>query len=85
MRLTILGHIQRGGAPTAFDRLLAARLTARAVNEIAEGRFGTMVGLGHQQTEVTPLEAVSQQSGPFSMETYRFAEILARQVPRHED
>jgi 6-phosphofructokinase 1 len=83
-RLTILGHIQRGGSPTAFDRLLAARLSARAVNEIAEGRFGTMVGLGHQQTEAVPLETVVQQSGPFSMETYRFAEILARQVPRHQ-
>src|SRR5207302_234373 len=44
-RLTILGHIQRGGSPTAFDRLLAARLAARAVEELAAGRPGTAVGL----------------------------------------
>ncbi len=42
-----------------------------------------MVGLGHQETQVTPLETVAQQKGPFNPETYRFAEILARQTPRH--
>jgi phosphofructokinase-like protein len=44
-RATILGHIQRGGAPTAFDRVLATRLGMAAVASAAEGRWGTMVSL----------------------------------------
>ena len=44
-RMTILGHIQRGGTPTAFDRVLATRLGVAAVDEAHNGSFGTMVGL----------------------------------------
>jgi 6-phosphofructokinase 1 len=44
-RLTAVGHIQRGGNPTAFDRILATRLGAAAVEALAEGETGTMVGL----------------------------------------
>ncbi|MCP8999401.1 ATP-dependent 6-phosphofructokinase [Pseudarthrobacter sp. RMG13] len=44
-RATILGHIQRGGAPTAFDRVLATRLGFAAVDSAANGRWGTMVSL----------------------------------------
>jgi 6-phosphofructokinase 1 len=76
-RLTILGHIQRGGAPTAFDRLLAARLAAKAVVELAEGRPGTVVGLINMQTVATPLEEAIRQPHHFNPETYRFAQILA--------
>jgi 6-phosphofructokinase 1 len=76
-RLTILGHIQRGGSPTAFDRLLAARLGARAVEELAAGRPGTVVGLRSMQTVTTPLEDATKEPLQFNPETYRFAEILA--------
>jgi 6-phosphofructokinase 1 len=44
-RATVLGHIQRGGAPTAFDRVLATRLGMAAVDSAASGRWGTMVSL----------------------------------------
>ncbi|MFJ6538089.1 ATP-dependent 6-phosphofructokinase [Paenarthrobacter sp. NPDC091711] len=44
-RTTILGHVQRGGVPTAYDRVLATRLGMAAVHSVAEGRWGTMVGL----------------------------------------
>ncbi|MET4591420.1 ATP-dependent 6-phosphofructokinase [Arthrobacter sp. 754] len=44
-RATVLGHIQRGGAPTAFDRVLATRLGLAAVDSAANGRWGTMVSL----------------------------------------
>ncbi|MBE4720017.1 6-phosphofructokinase [Pseudarthrobacter sp. AB1] len=44
-RATVLGHIQRGGAPTAFDRVLATRLGMAAVDSAANGRWGTMVSL----------------------------------------
>jgi 6-phosphofructokinase 1 len=76
-RLTILGHIQRGGSPTAFDRLLAARLGARAMEELAAGRPGTVVGLRSMKTVTTPLEEAVAEPSQFNPETYRFAEILA--------
>ena len=43
-RVTVLGHVVRGGAPTAFDRLLAARLANAAVRALADGRSGFMAG-----------------------------------------
>lgn len=76
-RLTILGHIQRGGSPTAFDRLLAARLAARAMEELVAGRPGTVVGLRTMQTVATPLEEALNEPPQFNLETFRFAEILA--------
>ncbi len=44
-RMTILGHVQRGGTPTAYDRVLATRFGVRAVGAVDEGRLGTMVAL----------------------------------------
>jgi 6-phosphofructokinase 1 len=44
-RATILGHIQRGGVPSAFDRVLATRLGMAAVDSVVAGRWGTMVSL----------------------------------------
>src|SRR5438094_9976032 len=44
-RTLVLGHLQRGGSPTTFDRLLGLRFGAAAVRVIAEGKFGTMVAL----------------------------------------
>src|SRR5262249_36776231 len=76
-RLTILGHIQRGGTPSACDRLLAARLAARAMEELEAGRAGTVVGLRSMLTVTTPLAEAISQPHQFNMETYRFAEILA--------
>ena len=76
-RLTILGHIQRGGSPTAFDRLLASQLGARAVEELAAGRAGSIVGFRSMMTVTTPIETAVKEPGAFSQEAYRFAEILA--------
>ncbi len=44
-RMTILGHVQRGGTPNAYDRVLATRFGVRAVEAVSEGAFGTMVAL----------------------------------------
>lgn len=76
-RLTILGHIQRGGSPTAFDRLLATRLAARAVEELMAGRSGIVIGFRNMQTVSTPIDEAVAEPHAFSEETYRFAEILA--------
>ena len=45
VRMIILGHVQRGGAPSAFDRILASRLGAAAVQKMAAGEYGVVVGL----------------------------------------
>lgn len=76
-RLTVLGHIQRGGAPQTFDRYLAARLSLKAVEELAGGRGGTVIGLRATRTTTTPIADAVNQPHPFNPETYRFAEILA--------
>jgi 6-phosphofructokinase 1 len=55
-RVTVLGHIQRGGIPSAFDRWLATRYGAHAVRVAAEGRFGSMVSLHHNQVVDIPLD-----------------------------
>jgi 6-phosphofructokinase 1 len=57
-RSMILGHLQRGGSPTTFDRLLSLRFGAAAVRMIAEGKFGTMVALDPPVVSAIPLEEV---------------------------
>ena len=55
-RVTVLGHVQRGGAPTARDRILATKLGAFAVEAIAEGKTDVMVGELAGRLSLTPLE-----------------------------
>ncbi len=55
-RVTVLGHLQRGGSPTAYDRILATRYGTAAVNLVGEGKFGNMVCLKGQLIEHVPLE-----------------------------
>ncbi len=57
-RVTILGYVQRGGTPSALDRLLATRLGTAAAHLVAEGVFGVMVAVRGDGTEVVPLEEV---------------------------
>jgi len=62
VRVTVLGHLQRGGSPTAFDRLLASRFGSMAVHLIAEGKLGHMVALQDENIVAVPIaEAVAQQ------------------------
>ena len=58
----MLGHLQRGGSPTTFDRLLGLRFGAAAVRAVADGAFGTMVGLAGDAIVRIPLaDAVGRQ------------------------
>lgn len=56
MRVTVLGHIQRGGSPSPFDRVLSCRLGVAAVELVARGEFGKMVCLQSGSIQSTPLE-----------------------------
>jgi 6-phosphofructokinase 1 len=76
-RLTVLGHIQRGGSPTAFDRILASRMGTAAVKALSEGESGMMIGLRGRQTEFIPLEEVVGKVRPLDADIYEMAEVLA--------
>jgi ATP-dependent phosphofructokinase / diphosphate-dependent phosphofructokinase len=58
-RVTILGHLQRGGVPSAYDRLLATRLGTACVDYVRKGQFGIMVAARGESTEAVPLEKVA--------------------------
>ena len=78
VRVTILGHVQRGGSPTAFDRLLATRLGAAAVQQLMKGQKGKMVGLIGNKVVATDLEKVLATRKSVDLEFYRLAQILER-------
>ncbi len=78
VRVTILGHVQRGGTPTAFDRTLATRMGVAAVEALLNGESGVMVGLQGQRVVTVPLEEVLAAQRPLNPFTLRMEEILAR-------
>lgn len=75
-RVTVLGYIQRGGSPTAFDRVLATRLGVHAVEMVLRGEFGRMAGVRGLDMVSTPLEEVADKAKPVNEELYRVAEIF---------
>lgn len=75
-RVTVLGHYQRGGAPTVFDRLLASRLGKKAVELLISGQQGLMVGLSCNSIIATPLEDVIKGEKRPQDEMLRLAEVL---------
>ena len=75
-RVTVLGHYQRGGAPTVFDRLLASRFGKRAVELLISGNSGVMVGLSCNAILATPLEDVIKGEKRPQDEVLRLAEVL---------
>ncbi len=77
-RVTILGHIQRGGRPTAFDRLLASRMGKHAVDALISGKHGMMTGLQGRQIELIPLSQVIQKNRSANLEYFEMAKMLAR-------
>jgi len=78
VRTTILGHIQRGGSPTAFDRLLATRLGTAAVEALWEGQSGVMVGLVGSSIKTIPLEEVVNHVRTLDLELLEMAKVLAQ-------
>jgi 6-phosphofructokinase 1 len=78
VRVTKLGHVQRGGAPNAFDRILASRTGAAAVDALAAGRHGVCVGMAAGQICETPLADVIARQKPIDPSLFELARVLAR-------
>jgi 6-phosphofructokinase 1 len=78
LRATILGHVQRGGTPGAADRLLATRLGAAAVQRLAQGKQGVLVGIGGGEIVTTPLAEVVANRKPLDLSLFELAKVLSR-------
>ena len=76
-RLTVLGHVQRGGSPTAYDRLLSSRLGAAAVEALAGGSSGIMVGVSGGRRVTFALAEVATLTRSLDEETYELALTLS--------
>jgi len=77
VRSTILGHIQRGGSPSYFDRVQASRMGYAAVNAIVAGKTQVMVGLENQEIIYTSFDHAIKQHAPLDMKMLEMAKILA--------
>ena len=75
-RCIVLGHVQRGGTPTAFDRVLATRFGVHAARAVAEGAFGTMVSLRGTDIVRVPLADATKELKLVSPERYAEAEVF---------
>jgi len=78
LRATALGYVQRGGAPTAYDRLLATRLGAGAVAALARGENGVLVGMQQGRVATTPLADIVGVQKPIDPELFALAKVLDR-------
>jgi 6-phosphofructokinase 1 len=77
-RVTVLGHIQRGGKPTAYDRFLATRFGSRAVDFLLSGQYGVMTALNGRDIEPVSLATVISKKKALSQEYFQMARMLAR-------
>jgi 6-phosphofructokinase 1 len=76
-RLTVLGHIQRGGSPVSSDRVLASRLGEAAVLALMDGKSDLMVGRGLGGMTFTPLKETWERRKDVSRDLYRCAKTLS--------
>src|SRR6266404_7441809 len=77
LRVTRLGHVVRGGAPTAADRILATRLGSAAVETLAQGRYGVLVGASCNEIITTPLADIAGRTRPADAALLELARVMA--------
>ncbi|MCH8494170.1 MAG: 6-phosphofructokinase [Balneolales bacterium] len=77
MRVCILGHIQRGGSPTARDRVLASRLGYAAVNALVDGHTNAMVGVINNEIKITPIKNTWSKKKSINYELLDLAKTLS--------
>ncbi|WP_375239334.1 6-phosphofructokinase [Aurantibacter sp.] len=76
-RVSVLGHMQRGGNPSCFDRVLASRMGVKAVESILEGKSNYMVGLLNDKIEITPLNETIKGKSKINNELIRVSDIMS--------
>nr|WP_082128473.1 6-phosphofructokinase [Kosmotoga pacifica] len=76
-RITILGHVQRGGSPTAFDRILASRMGYEAIQSIKDGEFGVMIALQSGKMVRVPYSKVLSEKKELDETLIKMADILS--------
>ncbi|HEX6594618.1 MAG TPA: 6-phosphofructokinase [Bacillota bacterium] len=76
-RVTVLGHIQRGGSPTAVDRTLASRLGAKAVELLLAGKTGKMVGLQANKLAIHDLDSILLKEHSINLNMYKLSKELS--------
>ncbi len=77
VRVSILGHMQRGGSPSCFDRVLASRLGVKAVEVLLEGKSNYMVGLIKDEIALTPLELAVKGKSQINQELIKVSDIVS--------
>ena len=77
VRVTILGHLQRGGTPTAFDRILASRLGVAAIGALKEGQRNIMVGIRNDEIVYVPFERAIKNNKPIDRELIKALAVLS--------
>jgi 6-phosphofructokinase 1 len=77
VRVSVLGHMQRGGSPSCFDRVLASRMGVKAVESLLEGKTNFMVGLISNKMELTPLEKAIKGKTKINLELLRVSDIMS--------
>jgi 6-phosphofructokinase 1 len=78
IKVTVIGHLQRGGSPSTLDRVLASVLGFASVEALMAGRTGVMVGIRNNEVHFTPFEEAISKSKPLNMNMLRMAHILAQ-------
>ena len=76
IRVSVLGHMQRGGSPSCFDRVLASRLGVKAVESLLEGKSNYMVGILKDEVTLTPLEQAIKGETKIDLELVRVSDIM---------
>jgi len=76
-RVTVLGHIQRGGSPTAFDTVLASRMGACAVEALLEGKGGVMTAVQKDEMATPPLSVAWEEKKPLSGDLFSLMDMLS--------
>ncbi len=78
LRATVLGHLQRGGTPTAFDPLLATRTGTAATEYLSRDEHGVLVGLLKGEILATPLDVATSTKKPLDLRLIESARVLAK-------
>lgn len=77
VRVSVLGHMQRGGSPSCFDRVLASRMGVKAVESLLSGKTNYMVGLLNDEMALTPIEQAVKGKSKINKELLRVSEIMS--------